>query len=181
MAARDSTRKREKSMTNYGVFRDDFYNSAAVLTEAAATLVAFSATGVLPAAAISGARDNIVALSGTSQTFTTDTAANIIAAIQAAIQTAYKANVGGFASSLGGQPPMGPTQWPNFFNFSWILELNTAGTVTGVTFAGGTGVTVTAIGALAAGLSASNAASATNAKYVCQVTGPASVTMTRVQ
>jgi hypothetical protein len=162
-------------MTNYGVFRDDFYNAACVLTEAAADTVAFSASGTLPAANIAGARDNFIVVTGTSQTFTTDTAANIIAAIQAAIQTAYKANVGGFASSLGGQPPMGPTQWPNFFNFSWMLDVNISGATTGATIAAGSGVTL-------AGLTSSAIApTAANVRYVCQVTGPASITMTRVQ
>lgn len=162
-------------MTNYGVFRDDFYNAAAILTEAAG-VTGPVATGVLTAANIAGARDNIISVGGTSQAYTTDTAANIIAQIQQAVSAAYKANVGGFASSLGAQPAI---VFPNFFNFTWILEINTSATVTGVTLAAGSGVTLTAISGLSP--TALTAAGATNAKYVCQVTGPASVTMTRVQ
>src|SRR5580693_9204259 len=168
-------------MANYGVFRDDFYNAAAVLTEAAA-VVGPSATGTLLASVISGARLNVVSVSGTSQTFTTDTAANIIANIQTAVAAAYKANVGGFASSLGGQPPMGASQWPNFFNFTWVVEINTAQTVTGATLAYGAGVTAAAIGGLSTTtLTPANIPPGANAKFVCQVTGANSITMTRVQ
>lgn len=162
-------------MTNYGVFRDDFYNAAAILTEAAQATGPV-ATGTLAASQLAGARTNAVTVGGTSQTYTTDTAVNIIAQIQNAVATAYKSNVGGFASSLGAQPAI---VWPNFFNFTWILEINTSATVTGVTLAAGAGVTLAAAGALSS--TALGAASAANAKFVCQVTGPTSVTMTRVQ
>lgn len=162
-------------MANQGVFRDEFYNAAAVLTEAAG-VTGPVATGVLLASQIAGARDNVVSVGGTSQTYTTDTAVNIIAQLQTAVATAQKANTGGFASALGGTPPPGV---PNLFNFTWVLEINTSATVTGVTLAAGAGVTLAAISGLSS--TALTAAGATNAKYVCQVTGAASVTMTRVQ
>jgi hypothetical protein len=164
-------------MTNYGVFRDDFYNAACVYTEGQFTTAAFTGGSTLVAAAIAGARDAFVALTGASGTFTTDTAVNIIAQLNSAIQAAYKANVGGFSSSLGAQPAVSGT--PNFFNFTWILDINCSGTSTAATLAPGTGVTLAAIGALSS--TALPFGAAQNARYVCQVTGPVSITMTRVQ
>ena len=167
-------------MTNYGVFRDDFYNAHAVLTASQASSGP-SSTGTLTAAMIAGAVEcDVIVGNGqtTAQTYTTDTAANIIAQIQTAVATAYKANVGGFASSLGAQPPMGAVQWPNFFNFSWTITLNNQGTTTASTLAAGTGVT---IAASLNGLTNTTIPASSVTRYVAQVTGPASVTLTRVQ
>jgi hypothetical protein len=164
-------------MTTLGVFRDDFYNAAAVYTEGEFTTAAFAGGSTLVAAAIAGARDAFIALTGASGTFTTDTAVNIIAQLNTAIQAAYKANVGGFSSSLSGSPALSGS--PNFFNFTWILDINCSGTTVAATLAPGTGVTLAAIGALSS--TALPFGAAQNARYVCQVTGPVSVTMTRVQ
>jgi hypothetical protein len=161
-------------MTNLGVFRDEFYNAIHALTEAQAA-TGPTATGVVPASQLAGAAECFVSLSGTSQTFTTDTAANIIAQLQTAVATAQKANVGGFASALGSTPPLGV---PNLFNMSWVINFSGAGIVTGGTLAGGTGVTLAAIGAT---LSSSALAAGAVSVYVATVTGPASITLTRVQ
>jgi len=159
-------------MANLGVFRDEFYNSIHALTEAQAN-VGPTATGVLSASIIAGAAECFTSVGGTSQTYTTDTAANIIAQLQTAVATAQKANVGGFASALGSTPPLGV---PNLFNMSWVLNINGQAT-TAATLAGGTGVTLAAIGTL----SPTVLNIAGESVYVCTVTGPASITMTRVQ
>src|SRR5579862_1070470 len=125
-------------MANLGVFRDDFYNAIHILTAAQAN-VGPSATGVIAASLLAGATENFVSVSGTSQTFTTDTAANIIAQLSAAVNAAYKANVGGLASSLGAQPAIGGI--PNLFNLSFIVTINASAAVTGATLAYGAGVT----------------------------------------
>lgn len=162
-------------MGNLGVFRDEFYNAVHVLTMAQA-VAGPTATGVIPAAALAGAASCWLTLGGTSQTFTTDTAANIIAQLNSAVQAAYKANVGGFASSLGGTPATSGI--PNLFNMSWIVTFAGTGITTGATLAQGTGVTLAALGTLSATALAAGAGAESN--YVVTVTGPASITMTRV-
>jgi hypothetical protein len=160
-------------MTNLGVFRDEFYNAIHILTECQAQ-VGPVATGVIVASLLAGAVENIVSVAGTSQTYTTDTAVNIIAQLSTAIQAAYKANVGGFASSLGGQPPFAI---PNLFNLSFFIDIDAQGATTGATLAAGAGVT---FGATFAGLSPTALSLTAPNRYVVQVTGPASITMTRV-
>jgi hypothetical protein len=160
-------------MANLGVFRDDFYNAIHALTEAQGS-TGPTATGVIPASELAGAADCYITLSGTSQTFTTDTAANIIAYLQTAVAAAYKANVGGFAASLGATPPLGA---PNLFNVSWLVNFISNTLVTGATLAPGAGVTLSNISTLSP-----TALSLTGASvYIVTVTGPASVTFTRVQ
>lgn len=161
-------------MTALGVFRDTYYNAIAALPQAQA-VSGPSATGVIPATALAGAQECDTSVGGTSQTYTTDTAANIIAQLQNAVAAAQKANVGGFASSLSDTPPLGV---PNLFNVSWIVNINTTGVTTGATLAAGTGVTL----AVLANITPTSTALGTggNARYVVTVTGAASVTMTRV-
>jgi hypothetical protein len=162
-------------MGSLGVFRDEFYNAIHVLP-AAQGVAGPTATGVIPAAALAGALDCGVTIGGTSQTYTTDTAVNIIAQINNAINTAYKANVGGFASSLAGSPALSGI--PNFFNVTWYVTIALGLVTTGATLAGGTGVTLAAIGTLSA--TALGAGAGTVARYVVSVTGPTTLTMTRV-
>jgi hypothetical protein len=169
-------------MTNLGVFRDEFYNAIHILP-AAQSVNGPTATATLTAAQLVGALEVDIAVgngAAAGQTYTTDTAVNIIAQLSTAIQTAYKANVGGFASALGGQPPFAI---PNLFNLSWTVTIENQGTTAASTLAGGTGVTIAAVNAgMTAGniaLGAPNAPVAT--RYVVTVTGPASVTFTRVE
>jgi hypothetical protein len=121
-------------MTALGVFRDDYYNAAAVLTETQYTVTA-QASGTLAASAIAGARLCVVLTSGATA-LTTDTALNIIAQVQTAVATAYKQGLGSFAAGVN--PPTGA---PNLFNTSWTLQIvNTnAGALT---LTGGAGVTL---------------------------------------
>ncbi len=160
-------------MSGLGVFRDTFYNAIHALPAVQAS-VGPAATGVIGASLMASAIENIIQVTGTSQTFTTDTAANIIAALQTAVAAAAKANVGGFASALSENPPLGV---PNLFNVSFIVTIDAMTAVTGATLAFGTGVTpVTGLSGLsntALSLTAPN-------RYVCVVTGAASLTMQRV-
>lgn len=161
-------------MGNLGVFRDEFYNAIHILPEAQA-ISGPVATGVIPATTLAGACECDTSVGGTSQTYTTDTAANIIAQLSNAVNAAYKANVGGFASSLGAQPAVSGI--PNLFNVSWIVNINTTGVTTGATLAAGTGVTLAALTGVAA---AATLGTAGNARYVVTVTSAQTVTMTRV-
>jgi hypothetical protein len=170
-------------MTNLGVFRDDFYNAVHVLA-ASQSANGPTGTGTLTAAQISGAGECTVAVgngAGAAQTYTTDTAANIIANLNAAVQAAAKANVGGFSASLGAQPAVSGI--PNFFNFTWTMTISNQGTTAASVLAGGTGVTLTNLNA---GLVATNIPlgapnAPTGSRWVCQVTSPTTITMTRVE
>jgi len=162
-------------MANLGVFRDTFYNAIHALP-ASQAIAGPTATGVIPASTLAGAVENCLTLGGTSQTFTTDTAANIIAQLQTAVAAAQKANVGGFASALGDTPPPGV---PNLFNVSFTVSISGTGITTGATLAAGTGVTLAAIGTLSPTALAIGAASVS--RFVVTVTGASSVTFTRVQ
>lgn len=161
-------------MANLGVFRDEFYNAIHVLSKGTAA-TGLSATGTLTAAMLSGAQVCFTNISGTSQTFTTDSAANIIANVQQAVGAALKANVGGFAAALGGVPAVAGL--PNFFNLSWIVEV-AYNITTGGTLAYGTGVTASSVNSL------STTATPTGTgvmKFIVTITGPASVNFQRVQ
>jgi hypothetical protein len=160
-------------MTALGVFRDDYYNAIAALP-AAQAVNGPTATGVIPAATLAGAKECDTAVGGTSQTYTTDTAANIIAQLQNAVATAVMANVGGFAASAGSPAP----GVPNLFNVSWVVNINTTGVTTGATLAGGTGVTLAKLTSITP--TATALGTGGNARYVVTVTGAATVTMTRV-
>jgi hypothetical protein len=160
-------------MATLGVFRDEYYNAIHILP-AAQSGAGPTATGVVPAALLAGALDCALSLGGTTQTFTTDTAVNIIAQLSNAINTAYKANVGGFASSLAGSPPVAI---PNLFNMSWVVDFNLGNVTTSAIFAGGTGVTMAAL----AGLTQTAVVAVNTARYVVTVTSPTTLTFTRVQ
>lgn len=161
-------------MANLGVFRDDFYNAIHALPAVQAIAAAITATAVVPAVDLAGALECVVAVGGTSQTYTTDSAVNILAQLQTAVAAAAKANVGGFASALGAIPPTGV---PNLFNVSWVVTFNTAGVTTGATLAAGAGVTLAAIG----GLSSTALGTGGQARYAVTVTSAQTVTLTRIQ
>jgi hypothetical protein len=161
-------------MGNLGVFRDDFYNAVFALT-AAQAIAGPVATGVIPAATLAGATECYTSVGGTSQTYTTDTAVNIIAQIQQAVAAAQKANVGGFASALGGTPPLGV---PNLFNVSWYININVVGVTTGATLAAGTGVTITTMTGVGSATALTPAM--VNVGYVATITSATTVTLTRV-
>lgn len=158
-------------MAFLGVFRDDFYNAIHVLTKAQG-VTGLAATGTLTAAMLVGAQVCYTSAAGTSQTFTTDTAVNIIAALQNAAATAYKAQLLSFGAGVN--PPQ---TMPNLFNLSWIVELNCSGVVTGGTLAYGTGVTNSQI----SGLSGTALPVGGVAKFVVTVTSPTTVNLQRVQ
>ncbi len=161
-------------MSNLGVFRDTFYNAIHALAGAQA-VAGPTATGVIPATALAGAVECDITLGGTSQTFTTDTAVNIIAQLLTAVAAAQKANVGGFAAALGDTPPLGV---PNLFNLSWTVSFAGGTVTTGATLAGGTGVTLVTIGGLTA--TAITAGAGTVTRYVVTVTSATTISMTRV-
>jgi hypothetical protein len=161
-------------MTALGVFRDDFYNAIHTLP-ASQAVAGPTATGVIAATALAGAVENFLTLGGTSQTFTTDTAVNIIAQLQTAVAAAVKANVGGFVASLSA-PPLGV---PNLFNVSFTVSISGTGITTAATLAGGAGVTLAGLGTLSATVLAVGTGSAS--RYVVTVTSATTVTFTRVQ
>jgi hypothetical protein len=165
-------------MSNLGVFRDDFYNAIHVLPAVQAAATEITATGTIPAVNLAGALECVTQLGGTSQTYTTDTAANIIAQLQTAVATAQKANVGGFVASVSA-PPLGV---PNFFNVSWVVTFNLSNVTTAATLAGGSGVTLAAIGNLSStALAAATGSAGLQARYAVTVTSANSVTFTRIQ
>jgi hypothetical protein len=147
-------------MTALGVFRDDVYNAAAVLTETQFTATAQANGTILPATVISGARSTVVLSSGATA-LTTDSAVNIIAAIQNAVAVAYKQGLGSFAAGVN--PPNGV---PNLFNVTYTLTVvNTNAGL--LTITGGAGVTVTGTVPLAGGMR----------QYLVTITSPTTVTI----
>src|ERR1700729_399132 len=127
-------------MAFLGAFRDDYYNAANVLSQSQFTAIstALSAT-VLTAAQMSGACDCYIVASGqtAAQTATTDSAANIIANIQNAVNTAWKGQ-----TAFGSQSVVPAPGVPNLFNVTWTLTFNNQNTSTGaITLTPGTGVT----------------------------------------
>jgi hypothetical protein len=164
-------------MTQFlGAFRDDYYNAINVLpnSQTVALSGALSAT-LLTAAQLSGAGDCYIVESGqtAAQTATTDTAANIIANLQNAVNTAWKGQ-----TAFGSQTVVPAQGVPNLFNLTWTLSINnqnlTAGTLT---LTAGTGVTLATAGTT----SATVITFSTIAVYVGSITGPAAVTLTRVE
>jgi hypothetical protein len=109
-------------------------------------------------------------LNTTATALTTDSAINIIAAIQNAVAVAVKtsqANGGGFATGLG--VPNNPSLFPNLFNLSWTLIIeNTAATLT---LTGGAGVTL---------LGTATVTTVTQRTWVVTITSPTTVTMQTV-
>ena len=166
-----------------GVFTDDFYNAIHVLP-ASQAVNGPTATGVVSGPQLVGALEVDISVgngAGAAQTYTTDTAVNIIAALNAALATAYKAQL--FSFGAGVNPPVAGL--PNLFNLSWTLTISNQGTTAASTLAGGTGVTIAAInagytsGAGNLALGAPNVPNVT--RWVVTVTSPTTITITRVQ
>jgi hypothetical protein len=156
-------------MSTLGVFRDDFYNSISVLAAAQYTATA-QASGVLAGAAMAGAEQCFVLTSGATA-LTTDSAVNIIAALQNAVAVAVKtsqANGGGFATGLG--VPNNPSLFPNLFNLAWtlVIENTNAGVLT---LTAGTGVTLVGVATVTNG---------TQRTWVVTITSPTTVNMQTV-
>jgi hypothetical protein len=154
-------------MTAQGVFRDDFYNASAVLTQAQATATTQATSTVYTASAMAGANQVFIEQSGNSgaQAVTTDTAANIIAWLQQAVAAQIKAQIAGLESGLN--PPIGV---PNLFNLSYTLTIVNSNTSAGViTLSGGTGVTISGTATVAVGASRT---------YVVTITSSNAVTLT---
>jgi hypothetical protein len=168
-------------MTTLGVFRDDFYNSMAILAEAQFNAANIVTAAIIPGSSIAGADTVYLTESGvaTAVALTTDSAINIIAALQNAVAVAVKtsqANGGGFATGLG--LPNSASQFPNLFNISWNFVIVNQNTTAGaITLTAGAGVTLATNGTA----SSTVVAIATTAIYVVQVTSPTTVLMTRVQ
>lgn len=160
-------------MTNLGVFRDDYYNAIHALPAIQAS-VGPAATGTIVASQLSSAIENVVQVTGASQTFTTDTAVNIIANLQTAVTAAIKSNVGGLASALGAIPAPGA---PNLFNVTFIVTIDAMSATVAATLAFGTGVSQ---GTALSGLSNTVMSITAPNRYVVAVTGAASVSFTRV-
>lgn len=164
-------------MTQFlGAFRDDFYNAISALPQSQSTGLTGALSGtVLTAAQLSGAGDTYLVLSGqtAAQTATTDTAANMIANLQTSVATTW-----GKVSQFSASTVVPPSGVPNLFNLTWTLTLNNQNTSSGaLTLTAGTGVTLAAVG----GLSSTVVAVTTVSVWVCSVTGPSGVTLTRVQ
>lgn len=153
-------------MTHLGVFRDDFYNAVSVLPQSQFNTTTQLTGTVLAASLIAGAGDCYVNASGTAATaITTDSAINIIAAIQTAVATAYKAGLGAFAAGVN--PPPGV---PNLFNCSWTLTINNQNSGT-MTLTGGAGVTFPGL----------NTVITVNARvFIVTITSPTTVTIQSV-
>ena|ERR1700721_337003 len=155
-------------MPSLGVFRDDFYNAISVLPQSQFTATTQATGTVLAANALSGAGDVYLSSSGsaTAVAFTTDSAINIIAAIQIAVANAYKQGLGAF--SAGVNPPPGV---PNLFNVAWTLTINNVNTSSGViTLTGGAGVTI-------AGPGPATIAISSQRLFLVTVTSPTTVVM----
>lgn len=123
-------------MANLGVFRDDVYNSIAILPGAQYKTTTQNG-GTLSASLFVGAQENYVAASGNTgaQAITTDTAANIIAALSSAIQNA----------ATGFQPNS-----KNLVNLVFVATIINNNTSLGaITLTGGTGVTITGTNTIA--------------------------------
>jgi hypothetical protein len=152
-------------MSTLGVFRDDLYNSISVL--AGASYAVLPTEAVLAASQMVGAEYVFVQnTAGSANTaLTTDTAVNIITALQNAIAVAAKAsqaNGGGFATGLG--LPLGV---PNLFNIGWQFVIyNTEGAT--LTITAGTGVTLVGTATIT---------TATMRSWVITVTSPTTITM----
>jgi hypothetical protein len=131
-------------MTALGVFRDDFYNAVSALAQTQYNATTLASGSVLPASLIGGAGDCYInASGGAAVAYTTDSAINIIAAIQIAVSNAYKQGLGSFAAGVN--PPPGV---PNLFNVAWTLTINNQNSGT-LTLTGGTGVTINGLATIA--------------------------------
>lgn len=159
-------------MTQLGDFRDDYYNSSAVLAQSGIATTTQNG-GTIAAANLVGAQDQYLLVSGQAgaQALATDTAANIIAALQNAVATAQAA-AGAFPSLLSGAQGNPPNGVPNLFNLAYTLTINNGNTVAGaITLSAGAGVTLVAGAPIAI---------TTSVTFVVKVTGGNTVSMTRV-
>lgn len=154
-------------MTYLGAFRDDFYNAAAVLAQAGTAPTTQASGTILGGPTMVGAQDQYVLFSGgAALAITTDSAVNIIAALQQAIAVAAKAQgAAGFAQGV--QSPIGV---PNLFNLAYTLTISNAGTGA-ITLTAGAGVTLVAGAAVAA---------SGTVTFVVAITSPTTVSITRV-
>lgn len=155
-------------MTHLGVFRDDFYNAISALAQSQFNATVLGTGTVLPASLLAGAGDcYVVSSGGVAVAYTTDSAINIIAAIQNAVATAYKQGLGAFAAGVN--PPPGV---PNLFNTVWTLTINNQNTGS-ITLTGGAGVTLS-------GANAATIATVNQRVYVVTITSPTTVVMQSV-
>ena len=161
-------------MTQLGDFRDDYYNSGAVLGQSQVNTTTQGTGTVLTAANMPGAGDTYIGFSGqtAAQAITTDTAVNIVAQLQTAVQqaqaTALKASGGGLTTGAGNPPP----GVPNLFNLSYTLTIINNNTSSGaITLTGGAGVTIVGTNTIAIN---------TIRVFVVQVTSTNTVTLTNV-
>jgi len=166
-----------------GVFSDDFYNAIHVLP-ASQAVNGPTGTGTLTGAQLTGALEVDIAVgngAASAQTYTTDTAVNIIAALNNAVAAAYKSQLTSFGAGVN--PPT--TGLPNLFNLAWTLSIANQGTTAASTLAGGTGVTIAAVNAgftSGAGNMALGAPNTPNiTRWVVTVTSPTTITITRVE
>jgi hypothetical protein len=154
-------------MTTLGVFRDDYYNSMAALSQNQFTTYSTAGAYTIPAASMAGAQEVYFASTapGGAVNYTTDTAANIVARLQNAVLAQLQAT--GFLSQAGAVAP----GVPNLYNVSYYLDIinpNAGGTITLVA---GTGVTITGTATIAA---------QTSRGFLVTVTGPTSVTIQNI-
>lgn len=147
-------------MTFLGTFRDDFYNAISVLASGQFVSTA-QASGVLLATAMAGSQECYVSQSGATA-LTTDSAINIIAQIQNAIATAYKAALNSFGAGVN--PPSGV---PNLFNLSYFLFIRNTNAGT-LTLTAGAGVTITGVATIA---------TTVERQYLVTVTSPTTVVL----
>ena len=99
-------------------------------------------------------------------TYTTDSAINIIAAIQIAVANAYKQGLGAFAAGVN--PPPGV---PNLFNVTWTLTISNFGTGL-LTLTGANGVTVLG--------TATTITASSQRVFLVTITSPTTVTLQSV-
>lgn len=158
-------------MTTLGVFRDDYYNAVGVLAQTQIKTTTQNG-GVYSAANLAGAQDCYLSASGQAgaQAITTDSAVNIIAQLQTAVQAAIAAGIaasGGSQSVPGGTPPPGA---PNLFNLTYTLTVNNFNSAAGaITLAAGAGVTITGTNTIAIN---------SQRQFVVSITSPTTVTLT---
>lgn len=146
-------------MTTLGVFRDDFYNAINVLTNSQFKSIS-QASGVLAASALTGATECYISQSGATA-LTTDSAVNIVAALQSCLQAQLA------ALSLGSSTANYPNGVPNLVNLTYLLFIrNTNGGT--LTLTAGAGVTITGVATLA---------TTVERQYQVTITSPTTVTL----
>jgi hypothetical protein len=156
-------------LTTLGVFRDDAYNAMAALPQNQYTTSAVATSQTLAAAVIAGAQEVYFNTTGPTGavTYTTDTAANIIARLQNSVQVQLNA-LGQAGIGSVGTPFPGV---PNLFNVSYYLDISNNGSAGSITLAAGTGVTITGTATILF---------ATSRGFLVTVTGPATITIQNI-